>query len=55
MLADFCLNTSGCDFNVRVDDIPEVEKKTVTLLSSSPLCSCAQTITVSPSVATYAG
>ena len=36
-------------------NIPEVEKKTVTLLSSCPLCSCAQTITVSPSVTTYAG
>ena len=32
-----------------------VENETVTLLSSCPLCSCAQTITVSPSVTTYVG
>jgi len=31
----------------------EVEKETVTLLSSCPLCSCAQTSTVSPSITVY--
>ena len=33
----------------------EVAKKTVTSRSNCPLCSCAQTITVSPSVTTYSG
>ena len=31
----------------------EVAKKTVTSRSNCPLCSCAQTVTVSPSVTTY--
>ena len=33
----------------------EVVKNTATFRSSCPLCSCAQTVTVSPSVNTYSG
>ena len=41
--------------NVKIPRSEEVTKKTVTSRPNCPLCSCAQTVTVSPSVTKYSG